>query len=182
MLFISWVYRLHVDDMLFISWVYIVLKTWRSKHVMMEAYHRQVSTSLNIPCILSLDIQPLADRVAHNLEIISKNCQFSIRHTMGFIIADLVLMVNPVGRILFRWKSFRNNLQILCRPISAIGCLLIDSYHHMNPSTKKTSLENPPDPMNHVTHLRAGPPEMPLRKWYNCGTNHFYLTSVVRWK
>ena len=30
--------------------------------------------------------------------------------------------------------------------------------------------------------LRAGPPEMPLRNWYNCGTNHFHLTSVVGWK
>jgi len=23
-------------------------------------------------------------------------------------------------------------------------------------------------------YLRAGPSEMPLRSWYNCGTNHFH--------
>jgi len=33
-------------------------------------------------------------------------------------------------------------------------------------------------------YLRAGPPDMPLRNWYNCGTNHFHQTSVVwgKWK
>jgi len=40
----------------------------------------------------------------------------------------------------------------------------------------------PPAPMNHVKYLRAGPPDMPLRNWYNCSTKHFHLTSVVRWK
>jgi len=35
-----------------------------------------------------------------------------------------------------------------------------------------------------LKHLRAGPPEMPLQNWYNCGTKYFRLTSVVRrkWK
>jgi len=28
----------------------------------------------------------------------------------------------------------------------------------------------PPAPINHVKYLRAGPPEMPLLYWYNCGT------------
>jgi len=36
---------------------------------------------------------------------------------MGFIIYYLVLIVNPMGRILVRWKKFRNNLEILCHPI-----------------------------------------------------------------
>ena len=36
---------------------------------------------------------------------------------MGFVIYYLVLIVNPVGRILIRWKSFRNNLEMLCHPI-----------------------------------------------------------------
>ena len=50
-------------------------------------------------------IQQIADRVAQNLEIISKNFQFGTRHTrilMGFIIYYLVLIVDPMGRILVR--------------------------------------------------------------------------------
>jgi len=31
-------------------------------------------------------------------------------------------------------------------------------------------------------YLRADSPEMPLRNWYNCGTKHFHMTSVVSWK
>jgi len=65
-------------------------------------------------------VQPIADRVAQHLEIISKNFQFSTRRTrilMGFIIYYLVQIVNPMGRILVRWKSFRNNLEMLCHPI-----------------------------------------------------------------
>jgi len=30
---------------------------------------------------------------------------------------NLVLIVNPMGRTLVRWKRFRNNLKILCHPI-----------------------------------------------------------------
>ena len=54
----------------------------------------------------NLQIQPIADRVAQNLEIISQNFQFSTRRTrvlMGFIIGAiyyLVLIVNPMGKIL----------------------------------------------------------------------------------
>ena len=65
-------------------------------------------------------IQPIADRVAQHLEIISKNFQFGTKRTrilMGFIIYYLVLIVNPMGRILVRWESCRNNLVILCHPI-----------------------------------------------------------------
>jgi len=36
---------------------------------------------------------------------------------MGFIIYYLVLIVNPMGRILVRWKHFWNNLEMLCHPI-----------------------------------------------------------------
>jgi len=36
---------------------------------------------------------------------------------MGFIIYYLVLIVNPMGRILVRWKKFRNHLGMLCHPI-----------------------------------------------------------------
>ena len=65
-------------------------------------------------------VQPIADRVAQHLDLISKNFQFSTRRTrilMGFIIHYLVLIVNPMGRIMVRWKSFRNNLEILCHHI-----------------------------------------------------------------
>jgi len=64
-------------------------------------------------------IQPISDRVAQHLEIISKNFQLSTRRTrilMGFIIYYLVLIVNPMGRILVRRQSFGNNLEMLCHP------------------------------------------------------------------
>jgi len=65
-------------------------------------------------------VQPIADRMALNLEIISKNIQFSTNHTRicrGFIIYYLVLIVNPLGSIMFRWNGFPNNLQIQYHPI-----------------------------------------------------------------
>ena len=50
-------------------------------------------------------LQPIANRVAQHLETISKNIRFSTRRTrilMGFIVYYLVLIVNPMGRILVR--------------------------------------------------------------------------------
>jgi len=50
-------------------------------------------------------VQPIADRVAQTLEIISKNFQFSTRRTripIRFFIYYLVLIINPMGRILVR--------------------------------------------------------------------------------
>ena len=80
------------------------------------------------------NIQPIADRVAQNLEIISKNVHFNTRRTLLFIIYYLVLNLNPMGRILVRSKSFRNNLEILCNPIcnrllSVSGINLIVWWH-----------------------------------------------------
>ena len=55
-----------------------------------------------------MKVQPIADRVAQNLEIVSKNFQFSTRRTrilMGFMISTIyhvVLIVNFMGRILVR--------------------------------------------------------------------------------
>jgi len=63
--------------------------------------------------------QPIADRVAQHLEMISKNFWFSTRRTMilmGLFVYYLVLIVNPMGRILVRWKSFTKNLEIPCHP------------------------------------------------------------------
>ena len=33
-----------------------------------------------------------------------------------------------------------------------------------------------------LRYLRAGPSEMPLRSWYNCGPKKFHLTMMVGWK
>jgi len=52
--------------------------------------------------------------------MISNNFQFSTQRTrilMGFILYYLVLIVNPMGRILVRWKSCKKNLEILCHPV-----------------------------------------------------------------
>ena len=71
--------------------------------------------------MIHYELQPIADRVEQHLEIISKNFQFSTRRTkilMGFIMYYFVLIVNPMGRILVRWKRFRNNLEMLWHPIS----------------------------------------------------------------
>ena len=51
---------------------------------------------------LRIHIQPIVNRVALNLEIISKNFQFSTRRTrilMGFTVYYLVLIINPMGKI-----------------------------------------------------------------------------------
>jgi len=69
--------------------------------------------------------------MAQNLEIISKIFQFSKRRTkilVGFIIYYLALIMNPMGRILVRWKYFRNNFEILCHPI--YNRLYQDTYEH----------------------------------------------------
>jgi len=54
-------------------------------------------------------LQPIADRVAQHLEITCEYFQFSTRRgriLMGFFIYYLVLIVNPMGRIVVRWKGF----------------------------------------------------------------------------
>ena len=66
------------------------------------------------------EVQPIEDRVAQHFKIISKNFRFSARRTrilVGLITYHLVLVVNPMCRILARWKRLRNNLEILCHPI-----------------------------------------------------------------
>ena len=73
-----------------------------------------------IESLQKLIVQPIADRLAQNLEIISENFQFGTRRTrilMGFVFYDLVVIVNPMGRILVLWKGFKNNLEIQYHPI-----------------------------------------------------------------
>jgi hypothetical protein len=68
-------------------------------------YQKNEIYMYQIPKISDMYVQPIADRVAQSLEIISKNYQFSTRRTrmlMGFIIYYLVLIVKPMGRILVR--------------------------------------------------------------------------------
>jgi len=85
---------------------------------------------LHVPCdVLSssimpyLYVQPIADTVAQNLEIISKNFEFSSRRTrilMKCIISTIyyvVLIINLMVGILVRWKLLQNNLENLCHPI-----------------------------------------------------------------
>ena len=103
---------------------YIQVSCHIHEWVMSRIYQRtfkdkSVMSHMNTACHDSL-IQPIADSVAQHLDIISKNFQFSTRRTrilMGFIIYFLVLIVNPMGRILVRWKSLRNNLEMLCHTI-----------------------------------------------------------------
>ena len=70
-----------------------------------------------------MHVQPIVDRAAQNLEIDSREFQFSIWRTripMRFMISIIyyvVLIANPMGRIVVRLKCFRNNLEILCHPI-----------------------------------------------------------------
>jgi len=50
-------------------------------------------------------LQPIADRAAQNLEMISESFKFGtrcIRILMRFFMYYLVLIVNPMGRILLR--------------------------------------------------------------------------------
>ena len=71
------------------------------------------------PILPSIDFRTVQP-IALDLKIISKKIQFSAKRTrilMGFIFYFLLLIVNPMGRILVRWKSFKNNLEIQCHPI-----------------------------------------------------------------
>jgi len=81
-------------------------------------------------------IQPIADRVAQHLEIISKNSQFSTRRTrilLGFIIYYLVLIVNPMGRILVLGVFFEM-ISRCCATLSAICWTCIMSHIHIRSS------------------------------------------------
>ena len=90
-------------------------------------------------------LQPIADWVAQHLEIISKHFRFSTRRTrtlMGLIIYCLVLIVNPMGRILVRWKSLRNTLEIVCHPICNWLYLMISSVTRLDPATHCKTLQH----------------------------------------
>jgi len=87
-------------------------------------------------------VHPWADRMAQNLEIISKTFNL-VPGVPGFSIYYLVQIVNPMGRILVRWKSFfipRNSLEILCHPICIrlyIGFCTSTTWTHFDRASRK---------------------------------------------
>ena len=106
-------------------------------------------------------LQPIADRMALNLEIISKNFRFSTKRTkihMGLKINYLVLIVNPMGWILVRWKRFKNNLEIQCHSI----CNRLYLTHLIYVSVHIC--------MCYLTHLI-----------YVCVTKYIYVLPVYIW-
>ena len=88
---------------------------------------------------LESEVKPIADRVAQYLEIISKTFDL-LPGVPGFSWDSscilLVLIVNSMGRILVRWKSFRNNLEILCHPICNWLYVESELVAHMNEETE----------------------------------------------
>jgi len=59
---------------------------------------------------------------------------------------------------------------------------VVDKFVLISIITIRCRGSEPPAPMNHVKHLRAGPAEMPFQNWYTDNTNHFCLTDSVSWK
>jgi len=74
-------------------------------------------------------IQPNANRVAHNLEIISEKFQFSTRILMGFTIGtiySLVLIADPIGRNLVGWIFLEIISRFYATLPTAIGCTSVN--------------------------------------------------------
>jgi len=82
-----------------------------------------VVIQVSVPFMRHFDTQPYANRVAHEIYRFSASC---LRILMGFMNCTVslcdsslipfyypVLIVDPMGRILLRRQSFRNNLEIL---------------------------------------------------------------------
>ena len=75
-----------------------------------------------VQCVVQTRMKPIADTVAQNFEIISEKHESSTRRgriLMGFTISTMLLSGtnrNPMGRILVRWQSFRNHLNIMFVP------------------------------------------------------------------
>ena len=115
--------------------VCIYLRMWIFIHIIVYSY-----------TLFAKIVEPIADRVAHHLENISKNFRFSTKRTrilMGLIFYYLVLIVNPMGGILVCWKSFKMNLEIQGHPICnqlymcvrmcicAYVCVYVHTYVYM---------------------------------------------------
>jgi len=84
---------------------------------------------------LEQQVQPIADRVAKNLEITSKNFQFSTGRTrilMGFIVSTMALPGTnrgSHGQNSGSLKCFRNNLTSVCHP-TCNRLYLCNMYFH----------------------------------------------------
>jgi len=61
---------------------------------------------------------------------------------MKLIIRYLVLIVNPMGRILVRWKRFKNDLEIQCHPICnrLYVCYHLDFYMYEKEPYKREDI------------------------------------------
>jgi len=60
---------------------------------------------------------------------------------------NLVLIVNPMGRILVRWKSFRNTLEMLCHPMGwlrLVGSLKLQVSFAKEPCKRDAILQKRP--------------------------------------
>jgi len=74
--------------------------------------------------------RPIADRMAQNLEIVSKNFQFITRRTrilMGFIICTIYYVVLIQAELWFVHKLLER-ISRLCATLSAIGCMFVSTY------------------------------------------------------
>ena len=76
-------------------------------------------------------------------------CTRRTRILMEFLIDYLVLIVNPMGRILVRRKSFRNHLEMLCRPIC--NCLYLETHLRVSRTCSTT-----PTTLQHHTYASHG--------------------------
>jgi len=66
---------------------------------------------------------------------------------MGCTIYNLGLIVNPMGRILVRWKFFRNTLEMLCHPMGwlrLVGFLKLQISFAKEPYKRDTILQKRP--------------------------------------
>ena len=107
------------------KWIYICIYIYIYIYIDINVY---IYTYIYTYTFMYVNVQPIAYRVAKKIDIMSKNFQFSTRRTrilMGFIISTiyhLVLIVNPMGRILVRW-IFLQIISRFCSTLSAIGCM-----------------------------------------------------------
>jgi len=103
--------------------------TWILRLLSLHSRRSDAMHSANIH-VRIFHVHPIAHRVAQNFAIISKNFRFSTGRTrilMGFLIYYLVLIVNPMGRILVRWFFLVVILRFRAT-LSAIGCIHIHVY------------------------------------------------------
>jgi len=125
----------------YVGWLSAPIHIYIYIHMNIHMYGNHESSWLNSWHVVSdyehifdNKLQPTVDRVAQNLEIISRNLHL-VPGIPGFswdllLISCyyLVLIVNPMCRMLVRRRLDRSNLNILCHPI-CIGLHVLIFYH-----------------------------------------------------